>query len=661
MSLTLTIDGNAIGGVRWDLSSWTQNGELGTTGSAEIVIDDPNGALSVTEWKQVTIEESACTQPRLFTGYVHEVRVVRLDHANAVSRRWTLLCVDANGLLYMRLVTGSDGKRPAETWSARKSWLLGSPYLQNAVSDTGKIAAGLDAVNLAATDYRDQSPQQVIEDLVALTGLNNAPLNYFVFWDPSPASGSPRLGLFLNSEDDTGWVSSLALSNVLADINLSAVWPAGDVTLRRAGDAIYSGVVITWPTGRRYVTWASTAATYIARDYETYRPNVGSAAGAQIAADNRLRERSQPDSEITCTVELPATHAGLILPGQGLDVHFSHLPGYTTMTRLRVVSVGWELAGPDRFRLSLRLSRPRTIAAGGGRPPLLPVESTQLGLVQSKSGFFNVGDGTTKPRFDTPPTEGSLLILARYSNGAPTYSGWTELGRVTIPNWWFHAQVVQVFGKIATANEPTYYSSSDDGIIYGWLLAEYRDGTLTVRDSASTYTTSAGTVTVSVSPSTNDPVLVFAAGVVGEVPPVTNVIWSSGLTELSDARINPTDGKLRFATAHRIGRTSSPYAVTVDGSPRHTTASLLVLALEAAVRQPAPGEPVPDTPPLEAPDGSRTTFTTPHAYGAGTLHVLVDGIDATDQVVSSDPATGSFTLSFAPEADEKVTVYYVAG
>jgi hypothetical protein len=49
-------------------------------------------------------------------------------------------------------------------------------------------------------------------------------------------------------------------------------------------------------------------------------------------------------------------------------------------------------------------------------------------------------------------------------------------------------------------------------------------------------------------------------------------------------------------------------------------------------------------------DGSTTTFSTTSAYVSGTLRVVVDNLDETDAIASADPATGSFTLSFAPAA-----------
>lgn len=661
MALTLTINGAAVSNVRWDLSSWSAAGDLGAASYAEIVIDDPSGTLSVTEWKQVTIEESACSQPRLFTGYVHEVEIERADPYAGAARRWTIRAVDANALLYMRLVSGSDGDRPAETWSARKSWLLASDYLQGAVSDTGKIASGLDTVNLAATDYRDQSPDAVISDLVALTGLNNAPLNYFVFWDPSPATGSARLGLFLNSEDDTSWVSSLKLSNVPAEIDLTTVWPA-EASLTRRGDRIYSGVVITWPTGRRYVTRSATATTYIARDYATYRPNIGRVTTAIEAANNRLESRKSPEEVVTATVELPATHAGLILPGQGLDVRFSHLPGLTTTTRLRVVRVGWQLIGPDRYLLTLELSKPRITAAGGSRPQL-PLSGSAPELVQHVTHT-----GTASgPTLSKAPTPGNLLVWC-YSDGWGGCNvnailggnGWTQLGSTFMAGVDGRDRYLAIFAKIATSSDGAQLPQPNNGCQHDSNVSEWA-GISSLSQVAASAGNQAGqsrseSVATPVRPSA---ALVIAAAFSAKRVTPVNFTFSAGFTELADVEAFWFG---HFAAAYLVDATADPsYTCTATSNSTGIRTGLVLAVLCEPAPAPRVGDQAPPAPPKEAPDGTRTTFTTEYPYAPGSFRVLVDRIDATDQVTGGDPATGTFTLSFAPEADEQIEVYYIRG
>lgn len=662
MALTLTINGAAVSNVRWDLSSWSAAGDLGAASYAEIVIDDPSGTLSVTEWKQVTIEESACSQPRLFTGYVHEVEIERADPYAGAARRWTIRAVDANALLHMRLVSGSDGDRPAETWSARKSWLLGSDYLNGAVSDTGKIASGLDSINVAATDYRDQSPDQVVSDLVALTGLAGAPLNYFVFWDPSPATGLPRLGLFLNSEDDTSWVSSLRLSNVAADIDLATTWPA-QASLVRRGDRIYSGVVVTWPTGRRYVTRSATASAYIARDYATYRPNVGSAKAAQTAGNNRLEERKAPEEIVSAVVELPAAKAGLILPGQGLDVRFSHLPGYEATTRLRVVRVSWQLAGPDSYLVELELARPRITAAGGGRPAI-PISPTPE-LVQSA---YSTTIGGAPPTWPSAPAPGNLLlwVYSDYQGGCNAETnlpaaGWTLLASTVLMDVMFRNRYVGVFAKIATASDATL-PHPNNGCDAGHIIAEFAGVSSLAQVAASAGNQAGSSWTENVTtPNRPCAAVVFAAGLTAPTSDLTNLTWSSGYTELADFRMSfVSDGYNRLGAAYQVvGSAASAYSCTVTASEAMTKTGLVLAVITEAHPTPRIGDPVPVGQPAETPDGARTTFTTQYAPAPGTLRVLVDGIDQTAHVTAQSGT--SFTLDFAPEADERVETYYLRG
>ena len=66
--------------------------------------------------------------------------------------------------------------------------------------------------------------------------------------------------------------------------------------------------------------------------------------------------------------------------------------------------------------------------------------------------------------------------------------------------------------------------------------------------------------------------------------------------------------------------------------------------------------------PVEAPDGSRVTFTLPdsEAYEPGTLVVRVDGIakDADGGVTENGPDNTTFTLDSAPGSDAVLKIDY---
>jgi hypothetical protein len=59
-------------------------------------------------------------------------------------------------------------------------------------------------------------------------------------------------------------------------------------------------------------------------------------------------------------------------------------------------------------------------------------------------------------------------------------------------------------------------------------------------------------------------------------------------------------------------------------------------------------------------DGTTTTFTAAHPYMPGSLSVTVNSVDWTNEITSSNPATGSFTLSHAPKPDSDIIVTYRA-
>lgn len=60
-------------------------------------------------------------------------------------------------------------------------------------------------------------------------------------------------------------------------------------------------------------------------------------------------------------------------------------------------------------------------------------------------------------------------------------------------------------------------------------------------------------------------------------------------------------------------------------------------------------------------DGSNTAFSTHTPYAAGSLRVFVDGIEQTQAATETNPATGAFTLSFAPRLGERVTAIWRVG
>ncbi len=57
-------------------------------------------------------------------------------------------------------------------------------------------------------------------------------------------------------------------------------------------------------------------------------------------------------------------------------------------------------------------------------------------------------------------------------------------------------------------------------------------------------------------------------------------------------------------------------------------------------------------------DGTTMAWTTATAYVPGSLRVFVDGVNVTNAATETNPATGAFSLDFAPDTDETIRVSY---
>jgi hypothetical protein len=134
-----------------------------------VPFEDPGATLAVVGHKLFTVEDDACAQPRLFTGFTTERGMGRsLDEGlfvGANPRLIDLTLVDMNAALGFRQITGADGNRPAETWAARLTWILGSDYLSEFISDDETWIV-TNTTSLEAADYRGSYATSVLDDLV---------------------------------------------------------------------------------------------------------------------------------------------------------------------------------------------------------------------------------------------------------------------------------------------------------------------------------------------------------------------------------------------------------------------------------------------------------------------------------------------------------------
>ena len=385
----------------------------GTGSQGAVVFDDPTGSLTVTGWQTYIAEEPDCASARrLFTGLVADRTYRRGPYLVDAGREIDTTINDQNIYLSMRLITGSDAKRPEETDTARLAWLLGSDYLDGLVYDTGWVTGA--GRTFDATDYHGQYPADVLYDLAGPRGQI-----FYAAWDHSVN----RVGLFFDAPDSTTNTSSLTISNVLTDVTRdvngivtgTCYPPSKDGELQSDPSDVYSHIRYKYTGGAVYANNPTTAATFfpsplLRRGINVENDRVGKRTTATTFANRILARDSVEHVTITCTVRLPSTKVGLIDAGQRISVRFSHLPGFTSFawTRVERKVVSQTEGDPTNYDVVLTLSTYGIRGGGGtgtGSTDNFPVGPPQEAVHWWSDGFTVVGDNLVgDPAGESPTT-----------------------------------------------------------------------------------------------------------------------------------------------------------------------------------------------------------------------------------------------------------------
>jgi len=310
-----------------------QSADHGQVGIGKIVIQDPTGTAgnssdAILGLKKITAVQSACTPSRMLTGYFAEREYERGDWTTAAGRDITASILDLNARLQFRAITGTDGKRPAESVSARMIWLLASAYLTGLVYDAGEV--DYPSTVLEKANYKNRFPGDVLADMALKTRLQ-----FHVYYD----DGTDHAALwFKDMNTSTDQSSTLSISNVKADIDNSTVFaPARNSKLKRDPQRVVAGAVVPYTGGSVYVTRSATADTYAWRDRVAPNADTKSAAVAKRLGNAFLRENKTEEDLITTQIRLPAAKVNLVRAGQRIQVKFSHFPGYASYVWCRIL------------------------------------------------------------------------------------------------------------------------------------------------------------------------------------------------------------------------------------------------------------------------------------------------------------------------------------
>lgn len=430
MTLTYTYDGSPLGfpipPTKLNLPS---RAEIGSIDVGGVSPEDTGAALTLTGWRPFVVEESACSQPRIFTGWVYDRGIGRsFDQTQFVGsdeRIHDTTLTGLNAIFGMRIIWDTDGNRPEETMDARLAWLLGSDYLSGLIDDTGHVLTGL-SLSMDAADYRDGYPDAVLQDLSTRSA---SLINYFAMWDPTPATGSPRVGLFYNYVGSATYDCTISISNAGDDDGATIFTPdeQPEARLNRSPETVWSDVDVKYKNGSVHVYKDATALAFIRRGTTINKPYIGKQATAISAGQSFLATHDTEVDRITCQITVPASVVGLIQAGMRMPVKFTHMPGYESGTSMVIVAytptptddhashyaIALELVAPKvvpNYPLYAVLEKHRANFWACSSPPIWPDGHEMAG--------WEISDYSIVPPGDPPALTGPVSLVPWATGGS---------------------------------------------------------------------------------------------------------------------------------------------------------------------------------------------------------------------------------------------------
>lgn len=621
--------------------------------TSHLLVDDPDSSLTIGRYQNVIINETACTPNRMFTGYVTQANVSH-DHPElGASRVWAIEVGDLNILSHLQAFHTSDAKRPQETGTARRDWLLSTTparYFHN---------AGL-AADFSGTfdeeDFRGKFPEDVLNSMSGDIGRI-----FFLYWTNTPT----QVGLYWAGATDGTATSTLSLSNVLADVNNTTVFgvdPASELSIDMS--QVYDEIFLTWAGGQVFLT-----------DYDGRMPTgmhrtgvfdvssrVGRLATAQAEAQILLDRYSGDAETITCTVILPKDKVNLIDAGMLVPTKIAHLPDYSTYVNLRVASrsVTFAEGTNEWYRVTLTLNLRGVTAVGGGgggfpQQPTSPASYSQSGSAIANplsSSTQTVTLGATTLATDT------IVMFARdevpgLNHHLTAPAGFTKLEETVSPTGHFYALWV---GTGLTTNSITVTCDvAGERFIVGVVVlhgGQYESHTTAANGS------DVNQPLPSITPNAGEAAVIVAFEAVNQAFSLNTD--PSGYTERIQTVSNTGGNSTRLtAWTQAVSSTSGSYTGTATyASAVEGPAAQIVITGGGTVDPPRSGQWVFGETPTPPPGGGNTVFFTAFPYATGSLQVFVDQTDQTAAVTETDNTTGKFTLAFDPRSWETITVNY---
>jgi len=368
--------------VRAMTTSVRANAEEGSVAMSTIVIDDPNGTLDVPGLKEIYGQETEAALPTFFRGIIADRGVSRGEtdksYRTTTARQWEVQVADQNERLARRVLLGVDANRPAETDVARIQYVMASPEMSTVGITSSTYVSTSGPIAMDAADYRGQTVLSLIDDCAQASGKN-----YWVMRRDD--LGPTTFGLWYDFAGSTAYVSTIAISNVITDVDGATTFAASfDTKLTRDPSRVYSGVWMPFSGGAVYQQQASTSSNFHARDTTSYSANVKTVAKANARAIRYLTDIDTEEDRITTAIVVPNAQVNDLREGHLVYGTFSHLPGYETPTAMRVLNRTVTQVSEQYYRLDLELS------PGAAAGPL--VELAQLFGTASSDALVVAGN-----------------------------------------------------------------------------------------------------------------------------------------------------------------------------------------------------------------------------------------------------------------------------
>lgn len=637
----------------------------GSGGQGAITFEDPTHDFDddVKGWTPTKVVEPLCTAAnngiadatRIFTGYVAAQDYARGAHyRDDGTRQIDVTINDTNVLLWADVFRGAQGKRPSETEVARMAWLLGVDQLGGLVNDFGFVDTSTGIV-LDATDYVDQSPGDVINDMLARRADNI----FGTYWS-NPDDG---IGLFYASATATNFTCPLSFTNDLSEVDNDTVFFAYlDPSLDSSPDEVYCREIFKYTGGQVMVHSATTHAAFFSwmpsgmhRTKVDENTHVGKATTATNWANFLLNHHSIEYRLVKFRSRLPASRIGLVQAAMRVNLHFLHLPELDPAEYRRIESV--------------------TIYPTEGRRDLydIEIEASKYGLRIPGGGG---GGGPTKDGPHQPPPPANIVELCIPSNANVSSTSFT----VAVGQFVYIMGIDVDVTLLGTSGWHLWIDSSgatdpDTGPALFAPILTMQNGYPTFPTNIGTWNSPDASGDAGMHPGGAggpgwDEPNETGSGVLRRNPGVSvydplyvyKGLWEctsggGGIQTGNVGLIGPGTWYIRGGNGDGDGYFSEPgYSACVrlavsDLAPPDFWAS-------------APGEGDPGPLPLQWVYGEVVTMTgdtgtTAFSYQPGSLIVYVSGVKITTaSYTETDPEAGTFTLAWTPDTDEVVKVDY---